>query len=62
MNAATLAKSPARYSSPTGNWVGVSARVSVLVYNPALIKKSALPTSVLQLANQQSQSVLQLLR
>jgi iron(III) transport system substrate-binding protein len=31
--------------------VGVSARVSVLIYNPRLIKKSALPTSVLQLAS-----------
>jgi iron(III) transport system substrate-binding protein len=48
---ATLAKTPSKYSSPQGDWVGVSARVSVLIYNPSLIKKSALPTSVLQLAN-----------
>jgi len=47
----TLAKTPAKYDSPKGDWVGVSARVSVLIYNPSLIKKSALPTSVLQLAN-----------
>ena len=46
----TLAKTPAKYSSPTGNWVGVSARVSVMVYNTALLKPSQLPTSAMQLA------------
>jgi iron(III) transport system substrate-binding protein len=51
VNAATLAKTPSKFNSPTGDWVGVSARVSVLIYNPKLIKKSALPTSVLQLAS-----------
>jgi iron(III) transport system substrate-binding protein len=47
----TLAKTPSRYNSPEGDWVGVSARVSVLIYNPSLIAKSQLPTSVLQLAD-----------
>ena len=47
----TLARTPAKYNSPQGDWVGVSARVSVLIYNPKLIKESALPTQVLQLAN-----------
>ncbi len=51
VDASTLAKTPTKYSSPEGDWVGVSARVSVLVYNPALIKKSALPTGILQLAD-----------
>jgi iron(III) transport system substrate-binding protein len=51
VDAKTLAKTPSKYSSPIGDWVGVSARVSVIIYNPQLIKKSALPTSVLQLAN-----------
>jgi iron(III) transport system substrate-binding protein len=51
LDATTLAKTPSKYNSPVGDWVGVSARVSVLIYNPSLIKKSALPTSVLQLAN-----------
>ena len=46
----TLAQTPGRFNSPRGEWVGVSARVSVLIYNPALITKSELPTSVLQLA------------
>ena len=41
----------AEYNSPQGDWVGVSARVSVLIYNPSLISKSQLPTTVLQLAN-----------
>jgi iron(III) transport system substrate-binding protein len=51
VDASTLAMTPAKYNSPVGDWVGVSARVSVLIYNPSLIKKSQLPTSVLQLAN-----------
>ena len=47
----TLAQTPGRYSSPQGDWVGVSARVSVLIYNPGQIDKRALPTHVLQLAD-----------
>ena len=31
--ASVLSQVPAQYSSPAGDWVGVSARVSVLVYN-----------------------------
>ena len=37
-------------NSPQGDWVGVSARVSVLIYNPSLIKGSELPTHVAELA------------
>jgi len=48
---ATLANTPAKYNSPEGDWVGVSARVSVLIYNPGLIAENQLPTSVLQLAD-----------
>jgi iron(III) transport system substrate-binding protein len=51
VNSSTLAEATAKYNSPQGDWVGVSARVSVLIYNPSLIAKSQLPTSVLQLAN-----------
>jgi iron(III) transport system substrate-binding protein len=47
---ATLARVPAKYNSPTGNWVGVSARVSVFVYNTKLIKTSELPSSLLDLS------------
>jgi iron(III) transport system substrate-binding protein len=47
----TLAQVPSKYSSPMGDWVGVSARVSVLIYDPKLISKAGLPRSVLQLAD-----------
>jgi iron(III) transport system substrate-binding protein len=47
----TLSRTPSRFDSPQGDWVGVSARVSVLIYNPKLIAKSKLPTSILQLAD-----------
>jgi iron(III) transport system substrate-binding protein len=50
---ATLARTPARFSSPQGEWVGVSARVSVLIYNPSLISAGQLPTKVSQLADPQ---------
>lgn len=40
---------PARFGSPRGDWVGVTARVSVIVYNPALIRAKQLPHSVLAL-------------
>ncbi len=51
IDASTLANTPARYNSPNGNWVGISARVSVMVYNTSLLKPSQLPTSVMQLAD-----------
>ena len=51
VDASTLAKTTSKYNSPQGDWVGVSARVSVVIYNPSLISESELPTSVLQLAN-----------
>ena len=47
----TLALTPARYDSPQGEWLGVSARVNVLIYNPHLISKSQLPATVLQAAS-----------
>ena len=50
VNSSTLSHTPAKYSSPGGDWVGVSARVSVLIYNPSLISVSQLPTHVSQLA------------
>jgi iron(III) transport system substrate-binding protein len=46
----TLALTPSKYNSPKGLWAGVSARVSVIVYNTSLIKRSQLPTSAMQLA------------
>jgi len=50
VDSSTLSQIPAKYSSPGGDWVGVSARVSVLIYNPSLISVSQLPTHVSQLA------------
>jgi iron(III) transport system substrate-binding protein len=47
----TLTATPARYNSPADQWVGVSARVSVLIYNPSRISASQLPRSVMQLAD-----------
>ncbi len=47
---ATLAAVPSRYSSQQGEWVGVSARVSVLDYNTSLLTPSQLPDSLLELA------------
>jgi iron(III) transport system substrate-binding protein len=41
---------PAEDRSPTGRWVGVALRVSSLVYNPTRVASSALPSSVLNLA------------
>jgi iron(III) transport system substrate-binding protein len=50
---ATLARVPAEYSAADGNWVGVLARENVLDFNPALIKASALPAALLDLAQPQ---------
>jgi iron(III) transport system substrate-binding protein len=50
---ATLAGVPSADSSPAGNWVGVSARVSALVYNTSALKPSQLPSSVMDLASPQ---------
>jgi iron(III) transport system substrate-binding protein len=45
-----LSAVPARYSAGDHNWVGVSARVSVMVYNTDDLKPNQLPKSVLDLA------------
>lgn len=51
--ATILDQIPARSDSPAGDWVGVALRVSSLVYDPARIAPSQLPTSVLQFAQPQ---------
>ena len=53
LDKSTLAVTPSKYNSTAGDWEGISARVSVLIYNPSLISESQLPTSVLQLADPQ---------
>ncbi len=57
---ATLTAVPARFNSPQGRWAGVSARVSVIVYNPSLISAGQLPRSVMQLADPKYQGKLAL--
>ncbi len=46
-----LASVPRKYSSPAGKWLAVLARTNVLAYNPAVIKESELPGSLLDFAN-----------
>lgn len=48
--ASILDQVPATDRSQTGTWVGISERVSVIVYNPSLISARDIPTSVLQLS------------
>jgi iron(III) transport system substrate-binding protein len=60
VRSSTLDAAPSRYNSPQNDWVGVSARVSVLIYNPSVISKSQLPTSVMQLADPKYQGKLAL--
>jgi iron(III) transport system substrate-binding protein len=47
----TLANTPSRFNSPDGRWVGVSARVSVMVYNTSLLSRNELPRSAMELAD-----------
>jgi iron(III) transport system substrate-binding protein len=49
----TLAAVPRRYDSEQGDWVGVSARVSALVYDKQRLGASRPPTSILALASPQ---------
>jgi iron(III) transport system substrate-binding protein len=60
VDTSTLSHTPGRFNSPAGDWVGVSARVSVLIWNPSLISASQLPTHVSQLADPQYQGKLAL--
>jgi iron(III) transport system substrate-binding protein len=53
VDAATLRATPSRLNSPAGDWVGVSARVSLMVYNPSLISASQLPARISRLAGKQ---------
>ena len=46
----TLASVPGRYDSAAGDWVGVSARESALVYNTSLLTPAQVPAHILELA------------
>jgi iron(III) transport system substrate-binding protein len=50
---ATLKQVPAADSGASGDWVGVSARVSALIYNTNDLTPSQLPKSVMDLADPQ---------
>ena len=45
----TLANVPRADSAADGRWVGVTARVSCLIYNTKALKRSEIPRSILQL-------------
>jgi iron(III) transport system substrate-binding protein len=51
VRSSTLKAIPAADNAADGDWVGVSARVSTLVYNTKDLKASDLPTSILGLAD-----------
>ena len=50
VDAATLAAVPAADSPPNGDWVGVTARTSALVYHTASVSQTDLPASIMDLA------------
>jgi iron(III) transport system substrate-binding protein len=50
VRAATLGKTPSRFNGPAKDWVALSARSAVLVYDPAKLKPSQLPRRLEQLA------------
>jgi iron(III) transport system substrate-binding protein len=51
IDAPTLAAMPKQDNATNGDWVGVSARISVLIYNTSKLKPSQLPKSVMELAD-----------
>ena len=50
VDSSTLDEVPSQYNSPSGHWVGVAARATVMVYNPDLLAADELPASILDLA------------
>ena len=50
LDPSTLAQVPAADNAPTGDWAAVALRVGGLAYDPSLIPATALPKSVLALA------------
>ena len=58
VDSSTLDEVPSQYNSPTGHWVGVAARETVMVYNPDLVAADELPASILDLAEPEWQGKL----
>ncbi len=50
VDAATKEQVPARFQPTTGEWIGVAARATVLVYNPKVLPATELPTSIMDLS------------
>lgn len=50
VDADTLSKVAPQWSGKNGDWVGVSARARVIIYNPSLISKEDLPASIMDLS------------
>ncbi len=48
---ATLAQIDPQFSDPEGRWLGITARVRVLAYNPDKVSEDELPKSVLEVAD-----------
>jgi iron(III) transport system substrate-binding protein len=46
---ATLAQVGEEYAPSTGDWIGIAARSTVLVYNPDMISEAELPKSIMDL-------------
>lgn len=60
VNTHTFKSIPSADSAADGDWIGVSARVSAIVYNTKDLKESDLPTSVLGLADKKWKGKLEL--
>jgi iron(III) transport system substrate-binding protein len=60
VNASTLADVPAADSATNGNWLGVSGRFSVMIYNPDKISAAQMPKSVMDLADPKYKGKLEL--
>jgi iron(III) transport system substrate-binding protein len=56
----TLAEVPARDSARNGNWLGISGRYSVLIYNPSKISASQVPHTAMALADPKFEGKLEL--
>lgn len=50
LRGSTLQQVPSQDAPPSGDWAPVALRISGLAYNPKLIPKSSLPSSILDLA------------
>jgi iron(III) transport system substrate-binding protein len=56
----TLAEVPARDSASNGDWLGISGRYSVLIYNPSKISASQVPHTAMALADPKYQGEIEL--